>query len=90
MEPGHSNHNGKDGKWEFPVGVDFPVDARVVVKLFKVAEVGCPGAEVQTKYLNTKVVKVEVSLEKEDLFTKSSLLAAIERDCRIQKLSLED
>ena len=32
-------------------------------------------------------MKVEVSLEKEDLFSKASLLAAIERDSDVRKLA---
>ena len=50
----------KDGKWDFPEGVSFPVDARVMIKFFKVAETVCDGeGRGQTKYLNTKVVKAE-------------------------------
>ena len=35
-------------------------------------------------------MKVEVSLEKEDLYSKASLLAAIERDCEIKKMAGEE
>ena len=35
-------------------------------------------------------MKVEVSLEKEDLFSKASLLAAIERDGDVRKLAGEE
>ena len=28
----------KDGKWEFPKDVSFPMDVRVLLKLYKVAE----------------------------------------------------
>ena len=91
MDPNPAKSASKDGKWEFPEGLEFPVDARVVVKLYKVAEVAGPeGTGAQSKYLNTKVLKVEVSLEKEDLLAKSSLLAAIERDCEIKQIAEEE
>ena len=86
----HQYPPSQDGNWMFPEGIDFPVDARVLVKLFKVAEVEDKDSQQSNKYLNTKVNKMEVSLQKEDMFNKSSLLAAIERDCEIKKLSMEE
>ena len=81
----------KDGKWDFPEGVSFPVDARVMIKFFKVAETVCDGeGRGQTKYLNTKVVKAEASFSKEDLFCKASVLEAIERDCEVKNLAEEE
>ena len=72
----------KDGNWDFPEDVSFPVDARVMIKFYKVAESGCEseGGRGQTKFLNTKVMKAEVSFSEEDLFCKASVLDAIERD----------
>ena len=88
MDPFASKKPSKDGKWEFPKDVSFPMDVRVLLKLYKVAEDQVGGTH--TKYLNTKVIKVEASLEEEDLYNKSSLLAAIERDCNIKNLSAEE
>ena len=79
----------KDGKWDFPDEVSFPIDARVMIKFYKVAEVAGDGGG-QTKYLNTKVMKAEVSLSKEDLYCKASLQEAIERDCEVKKLAEEE
>ena len=92
MDPSVSTQSSAkpDGNWTFPEGIDFPVDARVLVKLFKVAEVEDKDSHQSTKYLNTKVIKMEVSLQKEDMFNKCSLLAAIDRDCEIKKLSMEE
>ena len=79
MDPSCTGNSAKDGNWEFPDGINFPVDVRVLLKFFKVAD--CEQEEgTGTKFLNTKVIKVEVSLEMEDFFSKSSLLSAIERD----------
>ena len=84
----------KDGNWDFPEGVSFPVDARVMIKLYKVAESGSDGGDGagrgQTKFLNTKVIKAEVSFSNEDLFSKASVLEAIERDCEVKKLAEEE
>ena len=86
MDPQRPSKN-KDGNWNFPEGVSFPVDARVMIKLYKVAETGGGDGEGrgQTKFLNTKVMKAEVSFSKEDLFSKASVLEAIERDCEVKK-----
>ena len=82
----------KDGNWDFPEGVSFPVDARVMIKFYKVAETGGGDGEGrgQTKFLNTKVIKAEVSFSKEDLFSKASVLEAIERDCEVKKMAEEE
>ena len=67
----------KDGNWEFPPDTTFPFDARVMVKFFKVAVAEVASQDgAQTKYLNTKIVKAEVSLTQEDLHSKTSLVAA--------------
>ena len=87
MDPTSIGNSSKDGNWEFPESVNFPVDVRVIIKFFKVAECE-PGSD--TKFLNTKVIKVEVSLEKEDLFSKSSLLKAIERDGDVKNLAKQE
>ena len=73
------------GKY-FPEGISFPVDVRVLLKFFKVAQ--CQQSE--TKYLNTKVLKVEVSLEKEDFYSKSSLIEAIERDSDVKNIAKQE
>ena len=65
MDPSLTGNSSKDGDWNFPDGIYFPVDVRVILKFFKVAE--CEQGN-DTKFLNTKVIKVEVSLEKEDFF----------------------
>lgn len=93
MDPGAPNNDKKrkDGNWNFPPEVEFPVDARVIVKFYKVVGTGDDdGKGVQTKYLNTKVIKVETSLNQEDLYNKSYLMSAIERDCDLKKLSSEE
>lgn len=77
----------KDGNWEFPEGINFPVDVRVLLKFFKVAQ--CDQKS-ETKYLNTKVLKVEVSLDKEDFYSKSSLLEAIERDGDVKNIATQE
>ena len=87
MDPNSTEHSSKDGNWEFPGSVNFPVDVRVIIKFFKVAEFET-GSD--TKFLNTKVIKVEVSLEKEDLFSKSSLLKAIERNGDVKNLAKQE
>ena len=87
MDPNSTEHSSKDGNWEFPGSVNFPVDVRVIIKFFKVAEFET-GSD--TNFLNTKVIKVEVSLEKEDLFSKSSLLKAIERDGDVKNLAMQE
>ena len=65
MDPTVSSKAVKDGDWEFPEDITFPVDVRVMVKMFKVAELD--GDAKQTKYLNTKIIKVEASLQKEKI-----------------------
>ena len=77
----------KDGNWEFPEGINFPVDVRVLLKFFKVAQ--CDHKS-ETKYLNTKVLKVEVSLDKEDFYSKSSLLEAIERYGNVKNIATQE
>ena len=52
----------KDGNWNFPPDIEFPVDVRMIVKFSKVVGTDDDDREaVQTKYLNTKVIKVETS-----------------------------
>ena len=61
MDPSAAPNNDKktkDGNWNFPPEVEFPVDARV--KIYKVVGTGDDDEKgAQTKYLNTKVIKVE-------------------------------
>ena len=47
MNPTVSSKAVKDGDWEFPEDITFPVDVRVMVKMFKVAELD--GDAKQTK-----------------------------------------
>ena len=75
MDPNSTGSSSKYGNWDFPEGVTFPVDVRVIVKFFKVAK--C-DADNETRFLNTKVIKQEISLEKQDLFSKACLLKAME------------
>ena len=86
MDPVATNSPIKDGSWDFPDDIGFPIDARVLVKCFKVADTGSEDGA-PSKFLNTKVAKFEIRLSKEDLFTKSMLLAAIERDCGVKNLA---
>ena len=93
MDPSAADKKKKDGDWNFPPEVEFPVDARVLLKFYKVVGMGetsDDGKGVQTKYINTKVMKVETSLNQEDLYTKSSLVSAIERDCDLRRVSSEE
>jgi hypothetical protein len=39
MDPKVSSKAVKDGNWEFPEDIAFPVDVRVMVKMYKVAEI---------------------------------------------------
>ena len=87
MDPNSTGSSSKYGNWDFPEGVTFPVDVRVIVKFFKVAK--C-DADNETRFLNTKVIKQEISLEKEDLFSKACLLKAIERDGDVKNLAHEE
>ena len=87
MDPNSTGSSSKDGNWDFPEGVIFPVDVRVIVKFFKVAK--C-DSDNETRFLNTKVIKQEISLEKEDLFSKACLLKAIERDGDVKNLAHEE
>ena len=65
--------------------------ARVIVKFYKVVGTDDDdGKAVQTKYLNTKVIKVETSLNQQDLYSKSLLMSAIQRDCGLKRLSTEE
>ena len=73
MDPKVSSKAVKDGNWEFPEDIAFSVDVRVMVKMYKVAEI--EGDAKQTKYLNTKIIKVEACLQKEDLLNKINLLS---------------
>lgn len=90
MDPVATNSPIKDGTWEFPEDIAFPIDARVLVKCFKVADTGSEVGAPTSKFLNTKVAKFEVRLSKEDLYTKSMLLAAIERDCGVKNLANQE
>ena len=56
MDPFASKKPSKDGKWEFPKDVSFPMDVRVLLKLYKVAENEVGGTH--TKYLNTHRLKM--------------------------------
>ena len=56
MDPFASKKPSKDGKWEFPKDVSFPMDVRVLLKLYKVAEDEVGGTH--TKYLNTHRLKM--------------------------------
>ena len=49
----------KDGDWEFPEGIEFPIDARVLIKVFKIVD---SVVNNQTKHITTKVIKVEAHL----------------------------
>ena len=72
--------DGKDGDWQFPEDIEFPVLSKVLVKFYKVAEVNNDEEKPGSKLLNTKIIKVEVSLDKKDLLRKQNLLDAIERE----------
>ena len=62
MDPSTPPNDNKDSNWNFPPDIEFPVDARVIVKFYKVVETDDDdGKTVQTKYLNTKVIKVKLS-----------------------------
>ena len=61
-----------------------------MLKFFKVAEVAGQDSAQTTKYLNTKIVKAEVTLNQEDLHSKASLVAAIERDCDTKSVAAEE
>ena len=85
----------KDGDWSFPEDVEFPVMAKAIVKFFKLVEYGGPTEEEDNKkaakkYLDTKIVKVEVALEKIDFFSKKSLIKAVEREAGIKELAREE
>ena len=91
MDPSAPPNDKKDGNWNFPPDIEFPVDARVIVKFYKVVGTDDDdGKAVQTKYLNTKVIKVETSLNQQDLYSKSLLMSAIQRDCDLKRLSTEE
>ena len=49
MDPTTPSRPVKDGNWEFPDNISFPVYVRVMLKMFKVAKGDQDG---QTKYLN--------------------------------------
>ena len=36
MDPSTPPNDNKDGNWNFPPDIEFPVDARVIVKFYKV------------------------------------------------------
>jgi hypothetical protein len=91
MDP-NKDKDVKDGDWSFPENVEFPVMAKALVKFFKVAETDPTvdnkmGAK---KFLDTKIVKVEVALEKSDFFCKQNLLKAFEREVGIKGLAREE
>ena len=92
MDPKKDN-NVKDGDWSFPEDVEFPVMAKAIVKFFKLVECGGPtedNKKAAKKYLDTKIVKVEVALEKVDFFSKKSLIKAVEREAGIKELAREE
>ena len=75
----------------FPPVIEIPVDARVIMKFYKVVGTDDDdGKAVQTKYLNTKVIKVETSLNQQDLYSKSLLMSAIQREAEADPNSLGD
>ena len=91
MDPSTPPNDKKDGNWNFPPDIEFPAVARVIVKFYKVVGTDDDdGKAVQTKYLNTKVIKVETSLNQQDLYSKSLLMSAIQRDCDLKRLSTEE
>ena len=91
MDPSAPPNDKKDGNWNFPPDIEFPVDARVIVKFYKVVGTDDDdGKAVQTKYLNTKVIKVETSLNQQDLYSKSLLMSAIQREAEADPNSLGD
>ena len=91
MDPSAPPNYKKDGNRNLPPDIEFPVDARVIVKFYKVVGTDDDdGKAVQTKYLNTKVIKVETSLNQQDLYSKSLLMSAIQRDCDLKRLSTEE
>ena len=78
--------SAKDGDWHFPDDIEFPVLTKVLVNFYKVAEVISDGS----KLLNTKIIKVEISLEKKDLLRKQNLLEAIQREADLKELAKEE
>ena len=61
MDQSTPPNDKKDGNWNFPPDIEFPVDARVIVKFYKVVGTDDDDRKaVQTKYLNTKVIKVKI------------------------------
>ena len=95
MDPRATASQGsKDGDWDFPEDIVFPVSVKVVVKFFKVAETTSdmekdkkgPGK----KYLDTKIIKVEACLAENDFYSKSNLLHAVEREVGIKELAKEE
>ena len=58
-------------------------------KFFKVANTD-QDENASRKLLSTKIIKVEATLEKSDLFSKQTLIEDIEREADIKKLSSEE
>ena len=89
MDPAVPGNVLKDGDWTFPETFQFPVVSKVLVKFFKVAETD-QDENSSRKLLSTKIIKVEIAFEKSDLFSKQTLLEAIEREADIKKLAREE
>ena len=78
-----ANQDSKDGVCDFPEDIVFPVNVKVILKFFKVAETTSdmekekkgPGK----KYLDIKIIKVEAFLAENDFYSKSNLLLLKER-----------
>ena len=93
MDPTANDDNLKDGDWQFPDDIGFPLVSKVLVKFYKVTDIGQDdksSSSSKSKFLNTKVIKVEASLEKGDLLRRQTLFTALERETDFKQLCNEE
>ena len=79
--------------YSFVCTLVFPVFVKVLVKFYKVVKTSSADMDIKgadKKFLDTKIFKVEVALDKSDFFCKQNLLSAVEREAGIKELAREE
>ena len=62
MDPTTPSRPVKDGNWEFPDNISFPVYVRVMLKMFKVAEGDQDGQTIFVQYTSGRLNLYRYSL----------------------------
>jgi len=72
--------NDKDGDWDFPPDVKFPVTCKVAQRFYKMAE---EEGNANLRKINVSNCKVEVKLNKTDFYNKKALEKALTRESEL-------